>query len=81
MYSFESMLSNPLFILLMIWSLIWKGMALWRSARLEQKIWFIILLVLNTFGILDIIYLLITQKQIDKSKHASNPENQLTKDE
>ncbi len=81
MYNFESMLSNPLFILLMIWSLIWKGVALWRSARLEQKIWFIILLVLNTFGILDIIYLLITQKQIDKSKHASKPENQLTKDE
>ncbi len=81
MYNFESMLSNPLFILLMVWSLIWKGMALWRSARLKQKIWFIILLVLNTFGILDIIYLLITQKQIDKSKYSSStPENQLTKD-
>lgn len=81
MYNFESMLSNPLFILLIIWSLIWKGMALWRAARLEQKIWFIVLLILNTFGILDIIYLLITQKQIDKFKQKPSSKNQLTKEE
>ena len=42
---------------LSIWSLIWKGMALWRAAKHSQRNWFIALLVLNTIGILDIIYL------------------------
>jgi uncharacterized protein (DUF983 family) len=53
----------PLFIIIMIWSLIWKGLALWRAAHLEQKPWFVALLVINTAGILEIIYLLITNKK------------------
>jgi len=40
-----------------LWSLIWKGLALWRAAKQSQRNWFIVLLVLNTIGILDIIYL------------------------
>ena len=47
----------PGLIILMIWSLIWKGMALWRAARHAKLYWFIALLVINTMGILDIIYL------------------------
>ncbi len=49
----------PVFIPAVIWSLIWKGLALYRSARNEQKGWFIVLLVLNTMGILEILYLLL----------------------
>lgn len=40
-----------------IWSLAWKGFALWFSARGGQKGWFIALVILNTLGILEIIYL------------------------
>ncbi|MEK9207316.1 MAG: DUF5652 family protein [Patescibacteria group bacterium] len=48
----------PLFmILLIVWSLFWKGLALWHSAKKHQGWWFIILLVVNTVGILEIIYL------------------------
>ncbi len=46
------------FIILVIWEFIWKGMALWRAARLGQKGWYLILLFINTAGILSIIYLL-----------------------
>jgi len=46
-----------LFGLLFIWSLFWKGMALWKSARLSHKWWFLIVLVVNSVGIVDIIYL------------------------
>ncbi len=46
------------FIALAVWSLAWKGVALWFSARNHQKKWFIVLLILNTAGILPIIYLL-----------------------
>lgn len=43
---------------LALWSLVWKGIALWHSARNYQKAWFVVLLIVNTAGILDIIYLL-----------------------
>lgn len=43
--------------LLAIWTLIWKGFALWYAARNHQKKWFILLLIVNTAGILEIIYL------------------------
>jgi len=46
-----------------IWSLIWKGLALWKSAELRQKYWFIVLLVLNTAGILEIIYIFLIARK------------------
>ncbi|HVZ58162.1 MAG TPA: DUF5652 family protein [Patescibacteria group bacterium] len=45
------------FYLLGAWSLFWKGIALWRCSHNKQKIWFVILLVINTFGILELVYL------------------------
>lgn len=44
-------------IALVIWSIPWKGFALWKSARRGESIWFIVLLLLNTAGILEIAYL------------------------
>ncbi len=49
-------------VLAIIWMLVWKGLALWKSARLKQPIWFVILLVVNTLGVLEILYLLIFSK-------------------
>jgi len=43
---------------LIIWEFVWKGLALWRSARLKQTEWFIALLVINSAGLLPIAYLL-----------------------
>lgn len=51
------------FIFLLIWELIWKGLALWRAARIRQPYWFIALLILNTAGIFPIIYLLATNSK------------------
>jgi hypothetical protein len=44
-------------LLVIVWSLFWKGLALWHSGRRGQPWWFVILLIVNTFGILEIIYL------------------------
>lgn len=46
-----------LLYVLTIWSLIWKGIALWRAANTHQRNWFLVMLVLNTAGLLEIIYL------------------------
>lgn len=53
-----SILSRPeVYLILLTWSLIWKGTALWQSATKRQLVWFIILLVVNTIGILEILYI------------------------
>lgn len=45
-------------VLAVIWELIWKGLALWRAARHNQSGWYVAMLIVNTAGILPIIYLL-----------------------
>ena len=47
----------PILPLLLLWSIFWKGLALWHSGRRGQVWWFVILIVVNTVGILEIIYL------------------------
>lgn len=54
------------FIIVVLWSIVWKGLALWKSARLGHKRWFIVLLVVNTIGILEILYLFIFSKNKEK---------------
>lgn len=46
-----------LLFLAAVWTLVWKGTALWRAARNNQPAWFVALLVINTLGILDILYI------------------------
>jgi len=49
--------SLPVFIVFLLWSFTWKGLALWHSAKSDRKYWFIALLLINTLGILEIFYL------------------------
>jgi hypothetical protein len=50
--------SEPsVFYPLIIWSVIWKGLALWPAARNNQRLWYFALLIINTLGLLEIIYL------------------------
>ena len=55
-------IGGVLFIAMMLWSLVWKGFALWRAARRKESTWFIILLIFNTIGILEIIYYFLIAK-------------------
>ena len=48
---------------LAIWEITWKGLALWQAARRSQKPWFIAILILNTVGILPIVYLKFYKKE------------------
>ncbi len=51
-----------------LWSLIWKGLALWRAGRNNDKWWFIALLIVNTAGILEILYLFVFGKRVEGKK-------------
>jgi uncharacterized membrane protein YiaA len=63
MIDIYTLYQRPALLLLFIsaivfWDLIWRGIGLWHAARHGQKGWFIALLLLNTVGILPIIYLI-----------------------
>jgi len=54
---------------MIIWSVVWKALALWRAARNDSKPWFIVLMFINTLGILEILYLYVwgkKEKPLDK---------------
>ena len=60
----QQALNNPWIMgPLLVWLFFWKGLALWRSARMNHKGWFIALLIINTLGIFEIIYIIATKKR------------------
>jgi heme A synthase len=54
------LLNNPwyalAFAVLVVWTIAWKGIALWKAARSNNSVWFIVLLLINTLGVLEILY-------------------------
>jgi len=43
--------------LIILWTLPWKGVALWRAGGNKQLVWFICIFIFNTLAILEIIYI------------------------
>ncbi len=50
-------------ILLAFWSSIWKAFALYRAGANRSVPWFVVLFILNTLGILEILYLFVFSKK------------------
>ena len=67
------MLEPPLIyywlIPLIVWSITWKALALWKAARNRQLGWFLFLFVINSAGVLEILYIYYYQR--DKSPKIS----------
>jgi len=59
-------------VIALVWSLAWKGVALWKSAGRKEKWWFIAFLVVNTLGVLEIAYIYYFSKKkndaVEKSR-------------
>ena len=51
-----------LLIMILVWSLTWKLLALWKSARKGALVWFIVLALFNTVGVLEILYIFVFSK-------------------
>ncbi len=54
--------------LVALWSAVWKGIALWKAARRGETAWYVVLLILNTLGLLEIIYIFLIAKDNKTSK-------------
>jgi hypothetical protein len=46
-------------VMILIWSAVWKLLALWKAGRKNSLVWFIVLALVNTLGILEILYIYI----------------------
>ncbi len=66
-----------LFLLLIVWVLFWKGWALWTASKEDSKKWFIALLVLNTVGILPILYLFVFSKKAKSQRKKTKPKKEV----
>lgn len=64
-------LDTRVILLILAWVLPWKGIALWKAARNNSIPWFIALLIVNTMGILEILYVFV----IGNKKDESSPSN------
>lgn len=65
-----------------LWTIFWKGWALWIAARKGEMWWFLAILIINTAGILEIVYLFAFKKMIfnfqtkkfeERTKSEENP--------
>ena len=54
--------SVELLAIMLVWTLVWKAFALWKSARKKHVAWFIIFVIVNTLGLLEILYLFVFSK-------------------
>lgn len=59
---------------LLIWSLLWNAWALWLAARRGERVWFVVLLLTNTLGLLEIFYIFVIAKQQDVQVNSKNHE-------
>lgn len=63
-------------IILAVWSAVWKGFALYRAGANRSPAWFVVLLIFNTLGILEILYLFVfgkTKKTIEQPVYQAPP--------
>jgi len=69
-----------------IWELIWTGIAMWKSAKKNHTIWFIIFLVINFLAIPEILYIFWFskikwgRKKDTKPQQKSKPKKQETEE-
>lgn len=60
----QFLIQNQWIILIaVLWTIPWRGVALWRAAKNNHKWWFIALFVINTLAILEILYIFVFSKK------------------
>ena len=58
----------PTLIILGIWSMVWKAFGLYRAGKLRQPLWFVVMFLVNTLGILEIFYIFVFSKLVKVEK-------------
>ena len=59
---------NIIIYAVLIWTIPWKAVALWKAARNGHVAWYIVLMIINTLAILEIIYIFVVDKKANQSR-------------
>jgi methionyl-tRNA synthetase len=64
----QSLSTKEMLVLLAIffWTIPWKAWGLWLAVKRNEIWWFLAMLLINTIGVLEIIYIFFIAKQSDK---------------
>lgn len=62
-----------LLAIVLAWSLFWKGLALWKASKKDSKGWFVALLIINTIGIFEILYIFLFSEIKLDDKYKKKP--------
>lgn len=69
--NWQLLLLNKWFLVFTIlWTLPWKGYALWKAARRGEKYWFMVMLVVNSYALIEILYIFVFAKDTFREKFA-----------
>lgn len=68
-----------LLVVIFVWSSVWKFLALWKSARKGNVVWFVVFALVNTIGILDILYIYIFSERTEKTQEKKKAAKQTKK--
>ena len=62
-------------LLVSLWTIPWKGVALWKASRNNQLGWFIALMLVNSLAVLEIVYIFYF---VDKKKKENSLQNKIS---
>ena len=68
-----------LLAVVLVWSLFWKGLALWKAAKRDSKGWFVAILIINTIGIFEILYIFLFSEIKLEDKNPKAPKKKTKK--
>lgn len=68
-----------LLFLIMVWDLVWKLMAMWKASKKHSVVWFVVLSIINTAGILPMLYLYVFSKMKFHKKEEEKPKRRRVK--
>lgn len=52
-----------LLLLSILWTIPWTAYALWKAARLGDKVWFVVMVLVNSLAIVEILYIFVISKR------------------
>lgn len=64
---FQTALGVLILLVITLWSVVWKMLALYRAGSYGHKGWFVALFFINTVGILEILYMTIFSRKAKRA--------------
>lgn len=59
----------PIILIVVLWDVVWKLIAMWKAGRNNHLAWFICIAIFNTMGILPIIYILLFRNKSEENQN------------